>query len=143
MNRRLILAAPLAALAIAGCGSSGSSTSSTTNAPATNARGTAAGADGEQRLPRVTWNGLAGRVDGAGQRRRQPIRHRDRAGQPGKLKAGDLLVSNFNDKANNQGTGTTIVQVTPAGKQLAVRDDRRATTCPGQLPRRRRADDRA
>jgi hypothetical protein len=34
----------------------------------------------------------------------------------GKLVAGDLLVSNFNDKANNQGTGTTIVEVPTAGK---------------------------
>jgi sugar lactone lactonase YvrE len=34
----------------------------------------------------------------------------------GKLSAGDLLVSNFNDKENNQGTGTTIDQVTSAGK---------------------------
>jgi hypothetical protein len=34
----------------------------------------------------------------------------------GRLVAGDLLVSNFNDKANNQGTGTTIVQVTTSGK---------------------------
>jgi hypothetical protein len=34
----------------------------------------------------------------------------------GRLTAGDILVSNFNDKANVQGTGNTIVQVTPAGK---------------------------
>jgi len=34
----------------------------------------------------------------------------------GGLTAGDILVSNFNDKANVQGTGTTIVQVSPAGK---------------------------
>ncbi len=34
----------------------------------------------------------------------------------GRLAAGDILVSNFNDKANVQGTGTTIVQVSPAGK---------------------------
>jgi len=34
----------------------------------------------------------------------------------GRLTAGDILVSNFNDKANVQGTGTTIVEVTPAGK---------------------------
>jgi hypothetical protein len=34
----------------------------------------------------------------------------------GRLTAGDVLVSNFNDKANVQGTGTTIVQVSPAGK---------------------------
>jgi hypothetical protein len=34
----------------------------------------------------------------------------------GRLTAGDILVSNFNDKANVQGTGTTIVQVSPAGQ---------------------------
>jgi hypothetical protein len=34
----------------------------------------------------------------------------------GRLTAGDILVSNFNDKANVQGTGTTIVQVSPVGK---------------------------
>ncbi len=34
----------------------------------------------------------------------------------GRLSQGDVLVSNFNDKANAQGTGTTIVQVSPQGK---------------------------
>jgi hypothetical protein len=34
----------------------------------------------------------------------------------GRLTAGDILVSNFNDKANVQGTGTTIVQLSPAGR---------------------------
>ena len=34
----------------------------------------------------------------------------------GRLTAGDILVSNFNDKANVQGTGTTLVEVSPAGK---------------------------
>jgi hypothetical protein len=34
----------------------------------------------------------------------------------GHLYRGDVLVSNFNDKANAQGTGTTIVQVSPHGK---------------------------
>src|SRR5207302_5165200 len=29
--------------------------------------------------------------------------------------AGDILVSNFNDKANQQGTGSTIVSITPQG----------------------------
>ncbi len=33
----------------------------------------------------------------------------------GRLVAGDTLVSNFNDKANVQGTGTTIVEVSPSG----------------------------
>ena len=33
----------------------------------------------------------------------------------GALKPGDVLVSNFNNSANLQGTGTTIVQLTPSG----------------------------
>ncbi|MGO8886731.1 MAG: hypothetical protein ACLPUO_23415 [Streptosporangiaceae bacterium] len=33
----------------------------------------------------------------------------------GRLHRGDVLVSNFNDKANLQGTGRTIVEVSPAG----------------------------
>jgi hypothetical protein len=33
----------------------------------------------------------------------------------GALAAGDVLVSNFNNTANSQGTGTTIVQLRPAG----------------------------
>jgi hypothetical protein len=34
----------------------------------------------------------------------------------GALREGNVLVSNFNDSGNAQGTGTTIVQVTPQGK---------------------------
>ncbi len=33
----------------------------------------------------------------------------------GKLTAGDILVSNFNGKSNVQGTGTTLVQISPTG----------------------------
>jgi len=33
----------------------------------------------------------------------------------GRLVAGDTLVSNFNDKTNVQGTGTTLVEVSPSG----------------------------
>ncbi len=33
----------------------------------------------------------------------------------GKLRKGDTLISNFNDKANVQGTGTTIVELSPTG----------------------------
>ncbi len=33
----------------------------------------------------------------------------------GSLVKGDILVSNFNDKANLQGTGTTIVELSPSG----------------------------
>ncbi len=35
----------------------------------------------------------------------------------GRLHAGNVLVSNFNNKANAQGTGSTIVQVSPGGRQ--------------------------
>jgi len=35
----------------------------------------------------------------------------------GRLTAGDVLVSNFNNAANQQGRGTTIVEVSPRGKQ--------------------------
>src|SRR5579864_1575586 len=34
----------------------------------------------------------------------------------GPLMPGDTLVSNFNNKANLQGTGSTIVRITPAGQ---------------------------
>jgi hypothetical protein len=34
----------------------------------------------------------------------------------GALVAGDVLVSNFNDGANEQGTGVTIMQISPGGK---------------------------
>jgi hypothetical protein len=33
----------------------------------------------------------------------------------GRLRAGNVLISNFNNKANLQGTGSTIVQITPGG----------------------------
>ena len=35
----------------------------------------------------------------------------------GNLSSGDILVSNFNNSANLQGTGTTIVSIAPSGRQ--------------------------
>jgi hypothetical protein len=52
----------------------------------------------------------------------------------GRLRAGELLVSNFNDKANDQGTGTTIDGLTPAGRDslFATVDARNLHgPCPG------------
>jgi hypothetical protein len=52
----------------------------------------------------------------------------------GKLQAGTLLVSNFNDKANNQGTGTTIDQITTGGKNTLFASVNAKTLtgrCPG------------
>ena len=48
----------------------------------------------------------------------------------GDLHQGDVLVSNFNNAANTQGTGTTIVQVSPGGavSQFAGISD---SACPG------------
>lgn len=39
----------------------------------------------------------------------------------GKIKPGDILVSNFNNSMNQQGTGTTIIQLTPNGIVAASR----------------------
>jgi hypothetical protein len=52
----------------------------------------------------------------------------------GQLVAGDVLVSNFNDKANVQGTGTTIVQVSPSGRTTLFADVAKlpaGMSCPG------------
>ena len=51
----------------------------------------------------------------------------------GSLVQGDLLISNFNDSDNLQGTGTTIVQISPGGKMsLFAQVD--ATQLPGPCP---------
>lgn len=52
----------------------------------------------------------------------------------GKLVEGDIMVSNFNNSANLQGTGTTLVQVAPNGKvsQFAqINAQKLPGACPG------------
>jgi len=50
----------------------------------------------------------------------------------GDLHRNNVLVSNFNDKSNVQGTGTTIVQVTPSGGvSLFAKINRNLPGCPG------------
>jgi hypothetical protein len=52
----------------------------------------------------------------------------------GRLVKGSTLVSNFNDKANVQGTGTTIVEVSPTGTESTFADLSSlpaADPCPG------------
>lgn len=50
----------------------------------------------------------------------------------GHLRQHNILVSNFNDKANVQGTGTTIVQITPGGHvSLFAKVRRDLPGCPG------------
>jgi hypothetical protein len=51
----------------------------------------------------------------------------------GSLVAGDTLVSNFNNKENLQGTGSTIVQISPSGS-LSVFAELKASSLPGPCP---------
>lgn len=51
----------------------------------------------------------------------------------GSLVQGDLLISNFNDSDNLQGTGTTIVQISPGG-QMSLFAQIDATQLPGPCP---------
>jgi hypothetical protein len=51
----------------------------------------------------------------------------------GKLQSGAMLVSNFNDKANNQGTGTTVVQINRNGKSSLFANIS-ARNLPGSCP---------
>ena len=50
----------------------------------------------------------------------------------GNLREGSVLVSNFNDKTNAQGTGSTIVEITPRGHvSLFAKVSRHLAGCPG------------
>jgi hypothetical protein len=99
----------LVALAVAGCGSSSSSTTNTSSTAATTQTPRAAFI-----APLATASTLGSTVPANGDV--NPYGLVVVPASVGKLSAGNLLVSNFNDKENNQGTGTTIDQVTSAGK---------------------------
>jgi hypothetical protein len=124
MRRPAVIALAIGALALAGCGSSSSSSSSTsTSTPATTNVAFLA--------PLKTVTKLTSTVPSNGDV--NPYGVVTVPTSVGKLVGGNLLVSNFNDKENNQGTGTTIVQVTPAGKSsLFASVD--AKTLPGPCP---------
>jgi hypothetical protein len=51
----------------------------------------------------------------------------------GRLRAGNILVSNFNNRANEQGTGKTIVEISPSGHRtlFASISGRLPGACPG------------
>lgn len=52
----------------------------------------------------------------------------------GRLRKGNVLISNFNNKANQQGTGRTIVQITPSGHRTVFANINPAAlpgSCPG------------
>ncbi len=118
MPRRSTFAPPLlaagVALAVAGCGSSTSTTQSSATASTPAASTAAAPSANTPFLAALkTASTVASTVPSNGDV--NPYGIVLVPASTGKLTSGDLLISNFNDKANNQGTGTTIVQVSPAG----------------------------
>ncbi len=127
---KTILAAPLAALAIAGCGSSNSSTTTakatTATTPTTTTTAPTAFLAG---LKSVSTVGSTVPANGDV----NPYGIVQVPTTTGKLRAGDLLISSFNDKANNQGTGTTIGELSPTGK-LSLFSRINPHTLPGPLP---------
>jgi sugar lactone lactonase YvrE len=133
--RSSILALAGVALALAGCGSSSSSNSSSSAAPASTPAATTATRSTPFLSPLRTVSTVASTVPSNGDINPYGI-----ALVPtsvGKLQAGEMLISNFNAKEsakeNGQGTGTTIVQVSTAGKvsPFATVD---AKTLPGPCP---------
>jgi hypothetical protein len=99
-------------LALAGCGSSSSTSSTSTS---TGAATTPKQAPKTAFIaPLSTVSTLGSTVPGNGDV--NPYGLALVPSSVGQLHAGDLLISNFNDRENDQGTGTTIEQLTSAGK---------------------------
>jgi plastocyanin/sugar lactone lactonase YvrE len=123
------------ALAVAGCGSS-SSTSSSSSTPAATTTTTTSSARSSPFLESLgTVSKVASTVPTNGDI--NPYGIATVPTSVGRLQVGQLLISNFNAsesaKENGQGTGTTIVQVSTAGKvsPFATID---AKTLPGPCP---------
>ncbi len=134
MNRSLIALTAFAALALAGCGSSASTTSSST--AKTTPTVTIAAATTSPGTPFLaslsTPTMVASTVPANGDVNPYGIAIVPQT--TGKLTAGSFLVSNFNDRANNQGTGTTIVQISPSGQQTlfaSISASSLPSPCPG------------
>ncbi len=127
MPRSSILALAGIALAIAGCGSSKSTSSSSSTAAVANTATTTSNASSGPFLAKLTnISKVASTVPANGDI--NPYGIVIVPTSVGKLQAGQMLISNFNAKEsakeNGQGTGTTIVQVSSAGKS---RRSRRST----------------
>jgi hypothetical protein len=149
VRRGMFVLAPLAALAVAACGGSTSSSSSpttsstaastpaststaaatTTATPSPTTAATAPTAPFLASLKSVST--VASTVPPSGDV--NPYGIATVASSTGKLVKGDMLVSNFNDKANNQGTGASIVQISPTG-QHSLFAAITAKSLPGRCP---------
>jgi hypothetical protein len=116
VSRSSILALGAVALFIAGCGSSKSASTSSSSTPAASTSTAAAStpAAGAYLAALTTVSTIGSTVPSNGDV--NPYGIVTVPSSTGRLHAGALLVSNFNDKANNQGTGTTVDQITTAGK---------------------------
>ncbi len=133
MPRTLIATLAVAALLLAGC--AGSSTSRQTVASTAAGSSTAAMASAAAATPFLSQltkiSTLASTVPSNGDV--NPYGLAIVPATVGRLQAGELLVSNFNAKSNNQGTGTTIVQVSTTGKSSLFAQVS-AQSLPGNCP---------
>ncbi len=142
MPRTSILALVGVAFALAGCGSSTSTSSSpstsaavTTPTPTTATAATSSASSAPFLANLKSVSKVASTVPANGDI--NPYGIVTVPTSVGKLQAGEMLISNFNAKEeakeNGQGTGKTIVQVSPAGKvSLFATID--AKTLPGRCP---------
>jgi hypothetical protein len=128
VSRKIILAVPLAILALSGCGGSSSSSSASSSTSASAPAATTATAF---IAPLKAVSTVASTVPANGDVNPYGIVLLPTT--IGKLHQGNLLISNFNDKANNQGTGTTIVEITPGGNK-SLFSTIRASALPGSCP---------
>jgi predicted lipoprotein with Yx(FWY)xxD motif len=129
--RTSILALAGVALVLAGCGSSKSSSSSSTSAAASTATTTSSASSSPFLANLRTVSKVASTVPANGDVNPYGIVFVPTS--VGKLQAGQMLISNFNAKEGGQGAGTTIVQVSTAGKvSLFATID--AKTLPGSCP---------
>ena len=139
MPRSSILALIGVALVVAGCGSSKSAGTSSTSTPVASTSTAASAAStptaGAYLASFATPSTLASTVPSNGDINPYGIVLVPTS--TGKLEAGSLLISNFNAKEsakeNGQGTGTTIVQVSTAGK-VSPFTTIDAKTLPGPCP---------
>jgi len=130
VHRTTLAVLAFATLVLAGCGSSNSMSASSTSTSAATA---------QKQSPKTafiaplsTVSTLGSTVPGNGDV--NPYGLVLVPSSVGRLHAGDLLVSNFNDKENDQGTGTTIEQLTSAGKGTlfaTVSSQALPGSCPG------------
>jgi predicted lipoprotein with Yx(FWY)xxD motif len=135
--RTSILALAGVALAVAGCGSSSStSSSSSTNSAASASTPAESTSSSSPFLAKFTSvSKVASTVPANGDV--NPYGIVTVPASVGRLQAGQLLISNFNAaesaKESGQGTGKTIVQVSPAGK-VSLFATVNAKTLPGPCP---------